>query len=225
MLDKTKTNSKLGKEVNDYLVKKGVQTPMINLNKLTEEEKIEKIQNYFKEIMNTMGLDLNDDSLMETPKRFAKMYIKELFWGLDYRNFPKCTVVENKIKYDEMVFERNITSMSACEHHFVTINGLAHIAYIPNKKVLGLSKLNRITEYFSRRPQIQERLTEQIFYALEYILETSDIAVIIDGEHYCVKSRGVEDYNSSTITSKIGGKFKEFPSLKSEFLSLLNNKK
>jgi len=220
MLDKTKTNPQLGKEVNDYLLLKRVQTPMKQITR-NEEQQINWIEENFTQIMRAMGMDLQDDSLMETPKRYAKMFVNELYWGLNPDNFPKCTVVDNKMNYDEMVLEKNITSMSACEHHFVTINGKAHVAYIPDKKVLGLSKLNRVVEYFSRRPQIQERLTEQIFYALEYILGTSDIAVVIDGEHYCVKSRGIEDYNSNTITSKMGGRFKEDVNTRQEFLNLI----
>ena len=157
---------------------------------------------------------------METPTRLAKMYVDELYWGLDYNNFPKCTAIENKMGYDEMVLEKNVTVLSTCEHHFVTIDGLAAIAYIPNKKVIGLSKLNRIVEFFSKRPQVQERLTEQIYHTLTYILGTEDVAVVIDAVHFCVRSRGVRDYNSSTITSKLGGRFKSNPALRAEFLSL-----
>lgn len=219
MLDKNKVDIKLGKGVNEYLIKKGVQTPM---NKYSlNNDNLDKIKGYFHNIMEELGLDLNDDSLIETPNRVAKMFVNELFWGLDYNNFPKATVVENKMNYDEMVLEKNIKVCSACEHHFVTIFGKARIAYIPDKKVLGLSKLNRIVEYFSRRPQIQERLTEQIFYALEYILGTSNIAVVIDAEHFCVKTRGVEDINSNTITSKLGGSFKNDNALRSEFMGLI----
>jgi|TARA_R110002074_G_scaffold334242_2_gene504496 GTP cyclohydrolase I len=172
--------------------------------------------------MDTLGLDLSDDSLTDTPKRVAKMYVNEIFWGLDYDAFPKCTTVNNKMHYDEMVVERNINVQSNCEHHFVVIDGLATVAYIPNERVLGLSKINRIVEYFSKRPQIQERLTEQIYYALQYILGTDNIAVLIDAQHYCVKSRGVEDVGSSTITSKLGGGFrdKDDPGLRAEFLSI-----
>jgi GTP cyclohydrolase I len=166
-----------------------------------------------------MGLDLSDDSLIETPKRVAKMYINEIFWGLDYDAFPKCTAVDNKMEYDEMVIERNVNVQSNCEHHFVVIDGLATVAYIPKNTVLGLSKLNRVVEYFSKRPQVQERLTEQVYYALQYILGTEDIAVVIDAQHYCVKSRGVEDINSRTVTSKIGGIFKRESSVRHEFLS------
>jgi len=150
------------------------------------------------------------------------MYVNEIFWGLDYDAFPKCTTVENKMKYDEMVVERNVNVQSNCEHHFVVIDGKAVVGYIPNKKVLGLSKINRVVEYFSKRPQIQERLTEQIYYALEYILETSNIAVVIDAQHYCVKSRGVEDVGSSTVTAKLGGCFKSDPAARAEFMDIVN---
>ena len=151
------------------------------------------------------------------------MYHHEIFWGLDYEAFPKCTTVNNKMKYDEMVIEKNINVQSNCEHHFVIIDGKATIAYIPKEKVLGLSKMNRIVEYFSKRPQIQERLTEQIYYALQYILETDNIAVLINAEHFCVKSRGVEDVGSSTITSKLGGCFKSDSSVRAEFMGIVRN--
>ena len=219
--NKTKCDPVLGKEIHDHLVKCGVETP-IKENQLDRKEKIDIIEKHFKSIMETLGLDLSDDSLEETPTRVAKMYVNEIFWGLDYESFPKCTTVDNKMNYDEMVVERNVTIMSACEHHFVTIDGTATIGYIPKDKVLGLSKLNRICEYFARRPQIQERLTEQIYFALQYILGTDDIAVIIDAKHYCVKSRGVEDSCSSTVTSKMGGKFRTVPELRSEFMAIFN---
>lgn len=219
--NKTKCDPVLGKEIHEHLVKCGVETP-IKENQLDRKEKIDIIEKHFKSIMETLGLDLSDDSLEETPTRVAKMYANEIFWGLDYESFPKCTTVANKMNYDEMVVERNVTVMSACEHHFVTIDGTATIGYIPKDKVLGLSKLNRIVEYFARRPQIQERLTEQIYFALQYILGTDDIAVIIDAKHYCVKSRGVEDSCSSTVTSKMGGKFRTVPELRSEFMSIFN---
>ena len=148
------------------------------------------------------------------------MYVNEIFWGLDYEAFPKCTAVSNKMQYDEMVVETGINVQSNCEHHFVVIDGRATVAYIPNKKVLGLSKMNRIVEYFSKRPQIQERLTEQIYYALEYILETEHIAVLVDAQHFCVKSRGVEDVGSSTITSRLGGVFRTDPMVRAEFMAL-----
>ena len=163
--NKTKTDPELGLEIHKHLVKCGVETPVIE-SKLSRTEKIDIIRDKFTDIMNVMGLDLSDDSLMDTPNRVAKMYINEIFWGLDYEAFPKCTAVENKMEYESMVIERNINVQSNCEHHFVVIDGVGTVAYIPNKKVLGLSKLNRIVEYFAKRPQIQERLTEQVYYAL-----------------------------------------------------------
>ena len=217
--NKTKTDPELGQKVHEHLVKMGVETPTIP-NKLIRTDKIHIIEGHFKSIMETMGLDLSDDSLCDTPKRVAKMYVNEIFWGLDYEAFPKCTAVDNKMKYNEMVCERNINVQSNCEHHFVVIDGLATVAYVPNQKVLGLSKINRIVEYFSKRPQIQERLTEQVFHALQYILETEDVAVMIDAQHYCVKSRGVEDTGSSTVTSKLGGGFKSDPAARAEFYQL-----
>ena len=217
--NKTKTDPVLGKQVHDHLVKAGVETPVID-NGLSRTDKIDKIEKSFDTIMETLGLDLKDDSLMDTPKRVAKMYVNEIFWGLDYDAFPKATVVDNKMQYDEMVVERNINVQSNCEHHFVVIDGLATVAYIPNETVLGLSKINRVVEYFSKRPQIQERLTEQVYHALSFILNTEDVAVLIDAQHYCVKSRGVEDAGSSTITSKLGGGFRSDPALRAEFLSV-----
>jgi GTP cyclohydrolase I len=150
------------------------------------------------------------------------MYVNEIFWGLDVEAFPKCTTVDNKMKYDEMVVERNVNVQSNCEHHFVVIDGVATVAYIPKQKVLGLSKINRIVEYFAKRPQIQERLTEQVFHALSFILETDNVAVVVDAQHYCVKSRGVEDVGSSTVTSKLGGVFKNDPSVRNEFMNIVN---
>jgi len=234
--NKTKCDPELGLKVHNYLVSKGVETPMKQTMltqrgivqtpvPLDRKDKIEIIESKFTDIMIALGLDLSDDSLKDTPKRVAKMYVNEIFWGLDYEAFPKCTTVENKMSYDEMVIERNISVQSNCEHHFVVIDGLATVAYIPNKKVLGLSKLNRIVEYFAKRPQIQERLTEQVFFALECILETSNIAVVIDAQHYCVKSRGVEDTGSSTVTSKLGGVFKNEPQVRAEFFTIVNKGK
>lgn len=221
-LDRTKVNGVLGLEVNYHLVKHGVETPMLpTVPSIENEEKIRLISANLNDVMQTLGLDLRDDSLRDTPKRVAKMFVNEIFWGLDYNNFPKITTVENKMQYDEMIIEKDITVMSVCEHHLVTIFGKCDIAYIPNEKVLGLSKLNRVVEFFSRRPQIQERLTEQIYYALNYILETENIAVVIDAEHFCVKARGVEDSNSSTVTSKMGGAFKVDKDARQEFLKLI----
>lgn len=223
-LNTLKCDPKLGQKIHEWLVKHGVETPMSELpdTPLTPAQKIDIIESKFRDIMETLGLDLSDDSLEETPKRVAKMFVREIFWGLDYSCFPKCTTVSNKMHYDEMVVERNINVQSNCEHHFVIIDGLATVGYIPNEKVLGLSKINRIVEYFSKRPQIQERLTEQVYFALQYILETDDIAVVIDAQHFCVKSRGVEDVGSSTVTSKLGGVFKEKPEVRAEFMNLVN---
>jgi GTP cyclohydrolase IA len=218
--NKTKTDPILGQQVHEYLVSKGVETPTIDTKNLDRKDKIDGIEKHFANIMHLLGLDLRDDSLTETPKRVAKMYVNEIFWGLDYDAFPKCTTVDNKMHYNEMVVERNVSVQSNCEHHFVIIDGLATVAYVPKQKVLGLSKINRIVEYFSKRPQIQERLTEQIFHTLCFILETDDVAVLIDAQHYCVKSRGVEDTGSSTVTVRLGGGFKSDPSARNEFLSI-----
>lgn len=217
---KDKTDSEIGFKVEEYLRSKGVHTPT-EINPLNDDHKIEVITEKFREIMVALGLDITDDSLVDTPKRVAKMYVKEFFWGLKPENFPKITVIENKMGYDEMVVEKDITLLSNCEHHFVIIDGKAHIAYIPKKKVLGLSKLNRIVEYFSRRPQVQERIAEQVYHALSYILETEDVAVVIEGTHYCVKSRGVEDSSSYTLTAKLGGCFRNEPDCRAEFMSLI----
>lgn len=222
--NKTKTDPALGQSIHEYLVKQGVETPTKD-NNLSRTDKIEVIEKHFIQIMEALGLDLTDDSLMDTPKRVAKMYVNEIFWGLDYEAFPKCTAVDNKMKYDEMVVERNINVQSNCEHHFVVIDGLATVGYIPNQKVLGLSKINRIVEYFAKRPQIQERLTEQVFHALQAILETKSVAVVVDAQHYCVKSRGVEDTGSFTVTSKLGGVFKSDPAVRTEFMNIVNKPK
>lgn len=219
--NKTKTDPALGQLVHEHLVNVGVETPAIG-NNIDRKEKIDIIERHMHQIMVTLGLDLNDDSLIETPKRVAKMYVNEIFWGLDYEAFPKCTTVDNKMQYNEMVVERNVNVQSNCEHHFVVIDGLATVAYVPKQKVLGLSKINRIVEYFSKRPQIQERLTEQIFHTLQFILDTEDVAVMIDAQHYCVRSRGVEDTGSSTVTCRLGGGFKTDPAARSEFLQIAN---
>ena len=220
--NKTKTDPELGQQVHEHLVKMGVETPT-KANNIDRKEKIDKIEGHFQKIMETLGLDLEDDSLIETPKRWAKMVVNETMWGLDFEAFPKCTTVDNKMKYDEMVVERNITVQSLCEHHILPIVGKATIAYVPKDKVLGLSKMPRIVEYFSRRPQIQERLTEQIFHALQYILETDDIAVVIDATHLCVSSRGVEDTSASTVTTKLGGGFKTDPAARAEFMRMVSS--
>ncbi len=221
-LDRTKTDKELGFRVSEYLKEKGVETPM-KPNNLSDKEKISQIEKSFKTIMESLGLDLSDDSLKDTPQRVSTMFINEIYWGLRTENFPKVTAIENKMGYESMVLEKGINVQSNCEHHFIVIDGDSCIAYIPKNKVLGLSKLNRIVEYFSKRPQVQERLTEQVFYALEYILETSDIAVVIDAKHYCVGARGVEDEGSKTITSKFGGAFKSDTSVRNEFFIMMKN--
>jgi GTP cyclohydrolase IA len=187
-------------------------------SELSADEKIEKIKHHFSEIMKVLGLDLSDDSLKDTPKRVAKMYVNEVFGGLDAKNFPKITVIENSMQYDQMVCVQDIEVMSVCEHHFQPIDGFACIAYIPNEKVIGLSKLNRIVEYFAKRPQVQERLTKQVADCLQYILDTEDVAVHINAKHFCVISRGVQDTHSTTTTSDLRGAFKSGPETRAEFL-------
>ena len=194
-------------------------------NGLTRTEKIETIKTHMYQVMRALGVDMDDDSLTDTPNRVAKMYVNEVFWGLDPTAFPKCTAVDNKMGYDEMVVERNVNVQSNCEHHLVVIDGFATVGYIPSEKVIGLSKINRVVEYFSKRPQIQERLTEQVYHALSFILGTDNVAVVIDAQHFCVKSRGVEDVGSSTVTSKLGGVFKTDPATKAEFMAIFHNNK
>jgi GTP cyclohydrolase I len=222
--NKNKCDPALGQKVNDHLTAIGVQTPIVVTKVTDRHERITAIEQHFTQIMKIMGLDLNDDSLAETPLRVAKMMVNETLWALDYDSFPKCTTVQNKMEYDEMVVEKSITVHSMCEHHFLPIVGKCHIAYIPNEKVLGLSKMPRIVEYFSKRPQIQERLTEQIAHALSYILETEDVAVVIEASHLCVSSRGVEDTSASTTTSKLMGGFKRNHDLRAEFMSIIHSK-
>ncbi len=187
-----------------------------------DDLKIELIEKHFKEIMQILGLDLTDDSLQGTPHRVARMYVKEVFSGLKPENKPKAKLFENKYKYNEMLVEKNITFYSNCEHHFVPIVGKAHVAYISNGNVIGLSKINRIVQYFAKRPQVQERLTVQIANELKSALETEDVAVVINAAHMCVSSRGVQDINSLTVTSFYGGKFGEDENKRKEFLSYLN---
>ncbi len=176
---------------------------------LSDEEKIDKIQAHFKAIMEIMGLDLRDDSLRGTPHRVAKMYVQEIFSGLNPANSPKIALFDNKYQYNEMLVEKNIEVQSTCEHHFLPIYGRAHVAYVSNGKVIGLSKINRIVQHFSKRPQVQERLTMQIFNELKRVLQTDDVAVFIDAKHLCVSSRGIKDLSSSTITTAFGGKFEQ----------------
>jgi len=214
------TNSSFSLEallVRDALVAHGLETPMVP-HSIDNEQKYEKIKESVATIMKTLGLDLSDDSLQETPHRIAKMYVHEIFSGLDYTQFPKITVIENKMKVDEMVKVKEISLISTCEHHFVTIDGAAKVAYIPGDKIIGLSKINRIVRFFAQRPQVQERLTQQILVALQTLLKTDDVAVSIEATHYCVKSRGVMDAASATQTTALGGAFKASHRTRDEFL-------
>jgi len=205
----------------DNHISTSVDTPMrAGAFDQSEDEKIAAIEERFAEIMDILGLDLTDDSLRGTPKRVAKMYVKEIFNGLNPANKPKMALFENKYKYNEMLVEKNISFYSNCEHHFVPIMGKAHIAYISNGTVVGLSKLNRLVDYFAKRPQVQERLTMQIAKELQKDLSTDDVAVLIDAKHLCVASRGVEDDTSSTVTAFYGGKFKD-EKVREEFLRYL----
>jgi len=200
-----------------------LETPMHkDAFKLSDNEKIEIIQENFKNIMHTLGLDLNDDSLSGTPYRVAKMYVKEIFSGLDPQNKPEVKLFSNRYNYGEMLIEKSITLHSACEHHFLPIIGKAHVAYISSGKVIGLSKINRIVKYYSKRPQVQERLTLQIANELTQNLDTQDVAVIVESRHLCVSSRGISDVSSTTVTAHYSGKFKE-KATKSEFLTYLQN--
>ncbi len=204
--------------VRGALLRRGLETPMTS-NELSRDQRYSKIRDAFTEIMESLGLDLRDDSLEETPHRIAKMYVDEIFGGLDYAQFPKITLIENKMNVEEMVCVENIDLTSTCEHHFVTIDGSAKVAYIPKDTVIGLSKINRLVRFFSQRPQVQERLTQQVLVAMQTLLGTEDVAVTINAVHYCVKARGVKDGNSSTRTTSLGGIFKSDPASRAEFLS------
>ena len=201
-----------------------IETPLrADAFKIDDDLKIELIEKNFREIMHILGLDLNDESLKDTPGRVARMYVKEVFSGLNPENKPKTTIFNNNFKFKEMLVEKNITIYSYCEHHFVPIFGKAHIAYFPNGHVIGLSKLNRIAQYYAKRPQVQERLTIQIANELKETLGSEDVAVIIDANHMCVASRGVNDVNSSTVTSSFHGKFLN-ESVRSELLKYVYSK-
>jgi GTP cyclohydrolase I len=208
-----KADPELGQKVKEYLTNKGIETPSIPTGNIDE------VTHLLGKALSKVGFDLNDDSMKDTPSRVAKMWMNEWFAGLNYNLFPKCTVIENKMHYDEMICETGINVMSCCEHHLATIHGIATVAYIPRQKVIGLSKLNRIVNFFARRPQVQERLTMQIAETLKFVLETQNVAVHINAKHYCVISRGIEDHNSSTSTMFVSGGFRDNPSLKQEFLS------
>ncbi len=203
--------------VKNALLERGLETPLVP-SELSAEDKYERIKHLMTDVVSTLGLDLSDDSLSETPHRIAKMYVNEVFSGLDYSNFPKISVIENKMNVDEMVKVSDINLTSTCEHHFITIDGSATVAYIPANKIIGLSKINRIVRFFAQRPQVQERLTQQILVALQALLETENVAISIHATHFCVKSRGVMDVNSETSTTALGGVFKTNVHTRAEFL-------
>ena len=225
LVEEQKNNNQLNnlsfEDVGDDHLFTGLETPMKpDAFLISDEEKKEKIAVLFKEIMDVIGLDLTDDSLKGTPKRVAKMYIEEIFSGLNPINKPKIALFDNKYQYNQMLVEKNITFYSNCEHHFVPIIGKAHIAYISSGKVIGLSKLNRIVQYYAKRPQVQERLTNQIAEELKNALQTENVAVIIDAKHLCVASRGIKDDTSATVTAYYGGEFNT-PSKINELLNYL----
>lgn len=216
------TLQKQNEEIGDDHVSSSQETPIRkDAFELSDDEKIERIKTNVRDIMLTLGLDLNDDSLQGTPNRVAKMYVKEIFGGLHPDRKPSSSTFDNKYKYGEMLVEKNITLYSTCEHHFLPIVGKAHIAYISNGTVVGLSKMNRIVDYYAKRPQVQERLNIQIVKELQRVLNTKDVACVIDAKHLCVNSRGIRDIDSSTVTAEYGGKFKE-ESTKREFLDYIN---
>lgn len=217
-LEITPAYSAEASQVRHALLERGLETPLIT-DRLDRDTKYQRIKQSFADIATTLGLDLKDDSLCETPHRIAKMYVDEIFAGLDYANFPKITVIENKMGVDEMIKISDIGLTSTCEHHFITIDGTARVAYIPKDKIIGLSKINRIVRFFAQRPQVQERLTRQVLIALQTLLQTDDVAISIDATHYCVKSRGIMDANSHTQTTALGGVFKNKHKTRAEFLS------
>ncbi|MEP2688050.1 GTP cyclohydrolase I FolE [Maribacter dokdonensis] len=211
--------------VGDNHFSSSIETPLRpNAFDKSDDEKIESIQHHFSKIMEELGLDLTDDSLSGTPYRFAKMYVKELFYGLNPKNKPKLSVFENKYEYKKMLIEQNITIDSSCEHHFLPIVGYAHVAYIPQKKVIGLSKINRLVDYYARRPQVQERLVLQILNDLQEALGTEDVIVSVTAKHLCVSSRGIKDQSSFTTTLEYGGRFSE-TDIRNEFLKIIGQEK
>ena len=211
--------------VGDNHFSSSIETPLRpNAFAKSDDEKIENIQHHFAKIMEELGLDLTDDSLSGTPYRFAKMYVKELFYGLNPKNKPKLSVFENKYEYKKMLIEQNITIDSSCEHHFLPIVGYAHVAYIPQKKVIGLSKINRLVDYYARRPQVQERLVLQILNDLQEALGTEDVIVSVTAKHLCVSSRGIKDQSSFTTTLEYGGRFSE-TDIRNEFLKIIGQEK
>ncbi len=209
--------------IGDNHISSSIETPLLpNAFEKSDKEKIENIERYFAKIMTELGLDLSDDSLSGTPYRFAKMYVKELFYGLNPKNRPKLSTFENKYGYNKMLVEQNITIDSACEHHFLPIIGQAHVAYIPKDKVIGLSKINRLVDYYAHRPQVQERLALQILDDLQKVLETDDVIVMISAKHLCVSSRGIKDKSSFTTTLEYGGCFED-KLMREEFFKIVGN--
>lgn len=204
--------------VRDRLIESGLETPMVE-QALSKQERQDRIKDLMTEVMGTLALDLSDDSLAETPARIAKMFVSEIFSGLDYEHFPKITLIENKMSASEMIRVRDIDLTSTCEHHFVTIDGTADVAYIPGQRIIGLSKINRIVRFFAQRPQVQERLNQQVLIALQTLLGTDDVAVRMNAVHYCVKARGVMDSTSSTETLSLGGAFLNDRDLRRDFVS------
>ncbi|WP_291051576.1 MULTISPECIES: GTP cyclohydrolase I FolE [unclassified Empedobacter] len=212
-------------EMGDDHISANLETPLrADAFELSAEEKVEKIEADFRNIMETLGLDLTDDSLKGTPKRVAKMFVKEIFGGLLPERKPGMSTFENKYNYNQMLVEKDIVVYSTCEHHFLPIVGRAHVGYISKGKVIGLSKMNRIVEYYAKRPQVQERLTMQIVKAMQEALGTNDVACIIDAKHLCVNSRGIKDIESSTVTAEYGGAFKDNEQLRKEFISYIGMK-
>ena len=217
----SKMNDETVDSIGDNHIATSATTPLReDAFEISDQEKIDKIQESVKDILHTLGMDLTDDSLKGTPTRVAKAFVNELFMGLNPKNMPKASTFENNYNYGEMLVEKNIVVYSTCEHHLLPIVGRAHVAYISDGKVIGLSKMNRIVEYFSKRPQVQERLTMQVVQAMQEALGTQDVACVIDAKHLCVNSRGIKDIESSTVTAEFGGKFKE-KATKREFLDYL----
>lgn len=210
-------NTELSQTITDMLIRN-------DASELSDSEKIKKIEHHFAQIMQTLGLNLYDDSLCGTPRRVAKMFVKEMFSGLNPANKPEISLFENKYGYKRMLIERDITLYSNCEHHFVPIIGKVHVAYIPDKQVIGLSKINRLVQYYAKRPQVQERLTVQISEALKEVLQLNDVAVVVEADHLCIASRGIKDTNSITLTAQYSGQF-ENETIRQEFLSHIYNKR
>lgn len=219
----SKNDAELGQRIKQHLADMNVESPIDfeRYESTSSEEKIAIIKEKMTEVLETIGFDLTNDSVIDTPKRMAKMWVNEVMSGLDYSTFPRIMTFENKFNAAGMVVQRNVKSMSLCSHHLVTIDGTAHVAYIPSKKVIGLSKIARVVDFFSRRPQEAERLTLQIFHALQYILETDDIAVFLSGVHYCMKARGADEANADTVTVKLGGAFLNDHQIRKEFYDVI----